>query len=99
MDFFRVGQHALLGFEALVFSRLQLGVFNFARLECPQIEQTQAVLLVALEFLDAILDALPFGECFCRRFGLMLAKLSSRRSRVEASKESSDSFWAWMVAR
>ncbi len=95
VDLFGVGQHPLLGFETLVFSRLQLGVFDFASLEGPQIEKAQAVLLVALKIINTSLDALPFGERFRRqlRSGCWRSYRAGA-SRVDASKESSDSFWA-----
>ena len=51
-----VGQHALLGFELRVLVRLQAGVGDFLALIAPQVEQPQAVVLVALQIGDALPD-------------------------------------------
>ncbi len=59
VDLLGVGQNALFVFEALVFAGLQFRVLDLAFLERPQIEQAEAVFLVALQFLDAGADADP----------------------------------------
>jgi len=38
VDFFRVGEDALFGFEALVFAGLQFRLFNFILLKHPEID-------------------------------------------------------------
>ena len=73
INFLGVGQNALLRLQALVFTGLQFGVFDLAFLEGPEIEQTEAILLVALQFFDAIGNVLPpgkrLGDRFKRRSG------------------------------
>ncbi len=44
IELFRVGQHALLGLEGLVFPRLELSGINFFVLIAPEIDHAQAVL-------------------------------------------------------
>ena len=62
VNLFGIGKHALLDLKTLVFTRLNLGVFDFTLLECPEIHQAQAVLLSLLEFVDSILDLFPTIE-------------------------------------
>ena len=84
IDFLRVGQNAFLSFQALVFAGLQLGVFNLALLEGPQIEQTQAILLSVFQFVDAVSSLLPEGKCLGRGFelctGESIEQIEPRRS-------------------
>src|SRR5205807_738045 len=62
VDFFGVGQDTLFGFEALIFAGVQLGVFDFAGLEGPQVEQAEAVLLAVFEVFDVGADLFPGSE-------------------------------------
>src|SRR5581483_1986257 len=61
VDLFGVGQNALFRLQALVLAALQPGFFDFALLENPEIHQAQAVLLSALQFVDARPALLPRG--------------------------------------
>ena len=55
----RVGEHAFLGFQPLVFASLRLAFFDFALLKHPQVYQPQAVLLALLQLFDAAANSLP----------------------------------------
>ena len=62
MNFLGVGEHALLGFETLVFSWMNSRVVDFALLECPEVNQAQALLLSVFELLYARVNLFPFCE-------------------------------------
>ena len=59
VDFFRVRQNALFGFEAFVFARLQLRFFDLAVLKYPQIDQAEAILLALFQLFDTIANSIP----------------------------------------
>src|SRR5579864_3047197 len=67
MNFLRVREHALLSFKPLVFTRLYFGIFNFALLKCPEIDEPKAVLLALLKLFDLVLDVLPGLASFSHR--------------------------------
>ena len=62
MEFFRVGENALLGFESFVFAGFWRGGLDFAGLEAPEVGKAEAILLVVLELREAVLDFSPAGE-------------------------------------
>ena len=64
IDFFGVGEDALLDSRRSSSPGLRPGVFNFALLISAQVQQAQAVLFVTLEFLDAGLNGFPRMKCF-----------------------------------
>src|SRR5262249_26863058 len=62
VDAFGVGQDALFRFKPLVFARLQTRLLDLATLKGPKIEQTDAILFIALQIRDTAANFLPGGE-------------------------------------
>jgi len=62
INFFGIGEDALLGFEALVFAWGEMSAGDLAGLESPEVEEAHAVLLVMFERGDAFADLLPASE-------------------------------------
>ena len=89
--FFGVGQNPLLGLEAFVFSRFQLGLFNLALLESPQIEEAEPVLLAVLEFFDSTGNTPPAGECLAGCIE-MAASLNIKQSQAGGGIERKQGF-------
>ena len=61
LEFFRVGEDALLGFEGFVFAGEWGGVADFACLEGPEVGEAEAVAFVLLQFCEAVTDFVPAG--------------------------------------
>ena len=74
VNFFCIGQHALLGIQALIFAGLNFRVLDFAFLKHPEIDQAQSFMFPVLEPLDARVNLFPFCERFANGIELYSGK-------------------------